>query len=127
MLLLTLVVLSQAASDYPKVSRRDGKICVQVLNAKRTVDESCRAEGSEVRTPLPAETAEGSVVHPVRPVRVGLSQPAPAPAAVTASQIYWAEAKREWGLAFKFGFVAGLTSTLASVAGFLIASGSQVP
>jgi len=57
-------------SDYPKVVRRDGQVCVQSLNDDGTVGESCRAEAG-ARRPLGDGTSgpSSSWDEPVPPRR----------------------------------------------------------
>lgn len=123
MLLVTLAVVLCQASEYPKVVRRDGQVCVQQLNDKGAVEESCRAEGSDVRSPLPSA---GSTPLDARPVpSPSLSKGPTAPP--TPGALYWAGAKQNWALAFKIGAVAAISSTLISSIGALIAGSSGVP
>ena len=119
--MLMVVVCAQAGgADYPKVVRRDGQVCVQNLNAKGVVEESCRAEGSDARTPLPSA---GSTFE-LRPVPTPSSRVTGPP---TPSALFWADAKKNWALAFKFGAVGAISATLVSTVGALVASSSGVP
>jgi len=47
--LLISAVTSEAASEYPKVVRRDGNVCVQELDAAGAVKESCHPEKEGIR------------------------------------------------------------------------------
>jgi hypothetical protein len=126
-----LVVLSQAAapaSEYPKVVRKNGQICVQVLNPKGAVEESCRAEGSDVRTPLPSQ--ETTPVEPRRMPRESVARPTPSltpSSPPTPSALYWADTKKNWALAFKIGAVGALMSTLVAAFAALVVSSSNLP
>ncbi|MFO0598699.1 MAG: hypothetical protein U0228_25560 [Myxococcaceae bacterium] len=62
-------------SEFPKVSRHDGLVCVQTLGPDGRVVESCRAEDAPRPKPLPAASAAPERVArtepPAAPVRTG--------------------------------------------------------
>lgn len=58
------------ASEYPKVVRRDGQVCVQSLRDDGTVTESCRAEAGARRPLGDGASTSSSWDEPVAPKRI---------------------------------------------------------
>jgi hypothetical protein len=109
--LLAALVLGQS-SEYPKVIRKNGQVCVQNLSPTGTVDESCRPEASgDYKAPLPSGgTPSSDRPYSLKAKLLPRELPTPTPAAM-----HWAEVKRNWALAFKFSVVTTLGVTLVSL------------
>lgn len=123
---LALVVFSQA-SDYPKVIRKDGQVCVQTLGSGGKVEESCRSDSTEYKPPAAAVREPLSADSPVAVRRLPRPEPSSSRGAPSPSAMFWATSKQHWALACKIGAISALTSALVAIVGAVVVGGSGVP